>query len=131
MVNDVFNGILVHGNMLGDAMFYGAGAGKLPTASAVCADVVAAAKSLGQHIPCNWSKESADLVSSMEQTRKFLVRVKADTSTEVEKLFGQVHYIDLESQTRERAFVTADMKEADFNEAFAKLSGAISRIRRA
>ena len=131
MVNDVFNGILVHGNMLGDAMFYGAGAGKLPTASAVCADVVAAAKSLGQHIPCNWSKESADLVSSMEQTRKFLVRVKADTSTEVEKLFGQVHYIDLESQTRERAFVTAEMKEADFNEAYAKLSGAISRIRMA
>ena len=34
-VNDVFNGIYVHGNMLGDAMFYGSGAGKLPTASAV------------------------------------------------------------------------------------------------
>ena len=39
-VNGVFNGIFVHGNVLGDAMFYGSGAGKLPTASAVVADIV-------------------------------------------------------------------------------------------
>ena len=39
-VDDVFNAIFVRGNMLGDAMFYGSGAGKLPTASAVVADVV-------------------------------------------------------------------------------------------
>ena len=39
-VNDVFNAIFVHGNVLGDAMFYGSGAGKLPTASAVAADIV-------------------------------------------------------------------------------------------
>lgn len=39
-VNDVFNSVLVHGNMLGDAMFYGKGAGQLPTAGAVVADVI-------------------------------------------------------------------------------------------
>ena len=39
-INDVFNGILVNGDMVGDVMFYGPGAGKLPTASAVCADIV-------------------------------------------------------------------------------------------
>jgi hypothetical protein len=39
-VNDVFNSILVRGNMLGDAMFYGKGAGQLPTAGAVIADVI-------------------------------------------------------------------------------------------
>lgn len=39
-VNDVFNAVFVHGNVLGDAMFYGSGAGKLPTASAVVADIV-------------------------------------------------------------------------------------------
>lgn len=43
-VNGVFNAIFVHGNVLGDAMFYGSGAGKLPTASAVVADVVEMAK---------------------------------------------------------------------------------------
>ena len=39
-VNGVFNSIFVHGNVLGDAMFYGSGAGKLPTASAVVADMI-------------------------------------------------------------------------------------------
>ncbi len=42
-IDDVFNGILVRGNMLGDSLFYGRGAGKLPTASAVCADIIDAA----------------------------------------------------------------------------------------
>ena len=131
MVNNVFNGILVRGNMLGDAMFYGAGAGKLPTASAVCADVIAIAKYLGSHIPCGWSKEPADFVSSKEQSRKFFVRVKKDESAEVEALFGQVLFVDLDSQPQERAFVTSEMKEADFDAAFTKMKGAISRIRMA
>lgn len=56
-VNDVFNAIFVHGNVLGDAMFYGSGAGKLPTASAVVADVVEMAKNLGKNIPVEWSSK--------------------------------------------------------------------------
>ena len=51
-VKGVFNSIFVHGNMLGDAMFYGSGAGKLPTASAVVADVVDEAKNLHEKY-CN------------------------------------------------------------------------------
>ena len=47
MINGVFNGVLVTGNMLGDSMYYGKGAGKLPTASAVVGDVVECAKHLG------------------------------------------------------------------------------------
>ncbi len=39
-ISDVFNGILLDGDMVGNVMFYGPGAGKLPTASAVCADIV-------------------------------------------------------------------------------------------
>ena len=54
-VNDVFNAVFVHGNVLGDAMFYGSGAGKLPTASAVVADVVDEAKHLHRNIMTNWS----------------------------------------------------------------------------
>ena len=49
-VNGVFNAIFIHGNVLGDAMFYGSGAGKLPTASAVVADVVDCAKNKGRNI---------------------------------------------------------------------------------
>lgn len=50
-VNDVFNGIMVKGNMLGTSMFYGSGAGKLPTASAVVADIIEEAKNLHHNIP--------------------------------------------------------------------------------
>ena len=57
-VNGVFNAIFVHGNVLGDAMFYGSGAGKLPTASAVVADVVDAAKHLNRNIMMNWSSKN-------------------------------------------------------------------------
>ena len=129
MVNDVFNGILVHGNMLGDAMFYGAGAGKLPTASAVCADVVAVAQSMGKHLSCNWSAEPAEQMSVDDMTKQFLVRVKADQAEEVSTLFGDVTYIDLESQPQEKAFVTDVMSEKAFADCYAKLTGAISRIR--
>ena len=51
VVNDVFNGIIVKGNMLGTSMFYGSGAGKLPTASAVVADIIEEAKNLHHNIP--------------------------------------------------------------------------------
>ena len=57
-VNGVFNAIFVHGNVLGDAMFYGSGAGKLPTASAVVADVVDAAKHLNRNIMTMWKQEN-------------------------------------------------------------------------
>ena len=60
-VNDVFNAIFVHGNVLGDAMFYGSGAGKLPTASAVVADVVDEAKHLNRNIMTMWKEEKLQL----------------------------------------------------------------------
>ena len=60
-VNDVFNAVFVHGNMLGDAMFYGSGAGKLPTASAVVGDIVDAAKHLHTNIFTNWNSTPAKL----------------------------------------------------------------------
>jgi homoserine dehydrogenase len=129
MVNDVFNGILVHGNMLGDAMFYGAGAGMLPTASAVCADVVALAQGLGTHIPCNWSAEPAKQIPIDNMAKQFLVRVKAENCEDVCALFGKVTYVDLESQPQERAFVTDVMSEKEFADCYAKLTGAINRIR--
>ena len=49
-VNDVFNGVMVTGNMIDDVMFYGRGAGKLPTASAVVSDVIECVKNQGRNI---------------------------------------------------------------------------------
>ena len=61
-VDDVFNAVFVRGNMLGDAMFYGSGAGKLPTASAVVADVVEAAKNPSISMMGAWSEEKEELL---------------------------------------------------------------------
>ncbi len=127
MVNDVFNGILVRGNMLGDAMFYGAGAGMLPTASAVCADVVDAAKNIGTHIPYGWNEEAAEILSIDDRKRQFFVRVAADT--DVKEIFGTVDYIMLPDEPAEKAFITEVMTEKEFASGYAKLAGAISRIR--
>ena len=68
-IDDVFNGILVRGNMLGDSLFYGRGAGKLPTASAVCADILDAAFTNASHAKkLSWNAacecEMADMTSA-------------------------------------------------------------------
>ncbi len=127
MVNDVFNGILVHGNMLGDAMFYGAGAGMLPTASAVCADVVDAAQNIGRHIPYGWSDEPVSMISIEDRKRKFFVRVLAET--DVRSVFGEAEIITLADEPQEKAFITGVMTEKEFADCYQKLDGAISRIR--
>ena len=89
-VNDVFNAVFVHGNVLGDAMFYGSGAGKLPTASAVVADVVDEAKHLHRNIMTNWSSYALKLMDMDEVEGRFFVRVSDTTMDEVEKAFGDV-----------------------------------------
>lgn len=76
-VNGVFNAIFVHGNVLGDAMFYGSGAGKLPTASAVVADVVEMAKNVDKNIPVEWSSKKLELVDYRSAKNRFFVRVSA------------------------------------------------------
>lgn len=113
-VNDVFNGIFVHGNVLGDAMFYGSGAGKLPTASAVVADVVDEAKHLHRNIMTNWSSHPLHLIETDEVEGRFFVRVSAATVEEVQKIFGKVQIINLKSLPGEFAFITENMKQGEY-----------------
>lgn len=127
-VNDVFNGIFVHGNVLGDAMFYGSGAGKLPTASAVVADVVDAAKHQNRTIMTFWSSKKIELTSVDNAQRKFFVRVSTDKDAKVNELFGNVEKIHVDGLSNEFAFITDSMKEKEFEEK-AKALGIISRIR--
>lgn len=89
-VNGVFNAIFVHGNVLGDAMFYGSGAGKLPTASAVVADVVDEVMHQGETIPVYWGEEKLTLDDLNDSRRRFLVRVKGDAASDLQlwKLFS-------------------------------------------
>lgn len=65
-VEDVFNGIVVRGDAIGDVMFYGRGAGKLPTASAVVADVIDAVKHFHARKYIDWAEGGPDAVADMQ-----------------------------------------------------------------
>lgn len=116
-VKGVFNSIFVHGNMLGDAMFYGSGAGKLPTASAVAADVVEAAKHLHDTIPNNWSNEEMILMEPDSVEGRFFVRVTDTSLDEVDKAFGKVEaVIEPDSLPEEFGFITRFMTQGEYKE---------------
>lgn len=131
MVNDVFNGIFVKGNMVGDLMFYGSGAGSLPTASAVVGDVVAAAKNMGRNIPVIWEKEKLEIADMKEAPQRFFVRVsgsQAQNEAKVKELFGEVQVVDA-GVAEEYAFITAQVTEGEFAEKAETLGNVVSRIR--
>ncbi len=113
-VNDVFNAVFVHGNMLGDAMFYGSGAGKLPTASAVVGDIVDAAKHLHTNIFTNWNSTPAKLRPLDQVSGRFFVRVKKDAAEEVKEVFENAEMIYLDQLPEECAFITTDMTQGEF-----------------
>ncbi len=130
-VNDVFNAVFVHGNMLGDSMYYGRGAGKLPTASAVVSDVVDCARHMGKTVMCFWEDEDVKLASIDNVSHKFFVRAdkaKADEA-KVKEVFGDVEFVNVASLTDEFGFVTASMTEKDFKEKAEKLGAVRNRIR--
>jgi len=114
MVNDVFNAVFVTGNMLGDSMYYGKGAGKLPTASAVVADVVDCAKSLGTTLPCFWEKEEVKLADVAEVEWKYFLRVNADAKEAVETAFPGGAMLQVEGRSQDFGYITSVMKEKDF-----------------
>ena len=115
-VEDVFNAIFVKGNMLGDAMFYGSGAGKLPTASAVVGDIIEAAKYPKQSMMAVWSAEKLDLKDSSERSTQFFVRVKGSESLleDLRQSFGEITVIRAEGMEEEFGFETPVMKEGEF-----------------
>ena len=127
MVNDVFNAVCVHGNMLGDSMYYGKGAGKLPTASAVVSDVVDCARHIGKVIMCFWDDEDVKVSDVSEARRAFFVRVDVAKEKEAIDTFKSVRAIEADVEG-EFAFVTDVMSEKEFNEK-ADAVGIISRIR--
>ena len=126
-VNGVFNAIFVKGNVLGDAMFYGSGAGKLPTASAVVADIVEMAKHMDKHIPIEWRREKLELIDYKDFDNRFFVRAN-ESEEAVKKVFGEVEFVKAEDVTGEVGFVTSVMPESEFETRAAKLA-VIQKIR--
>lgn len=131
-VNDVFNAIFVRGNVLGDAMFYGSGAGKLPTASAVVADVVEAAKNLNRNVMPAWTSEKLELQNRAQAERCFFVRVRGEETAllpELNKLFGDVRIVKADGVSGEFGFITEEMTEGQYEEKAAGCDAVIRMIR--
>lgn len=120
-VRDVFNGIMVRGNMLGVSMFYGSGAGKLPTASAVIADIIEAAQNLKKNVPMGWGNEK-QTIEPMENMRfRYFVRLAGsfrNKEQDIRRIFGHTEVIELYGMD-EFAVLTPEMEEGAFRQVVA------------
>ncbi len=125
MVNGVFNAVLVTGNMLGDSMYYGKGAGKLATASAVVADVSDCAKHQGKALPNFWMNEDAKFADVSETMRGFFVRAKAQDKDNVLAAFPGSEIVNVPGRSEDFGLLTPVMKEKDFEAKVAALNEAV------
>ena len=131
-VNGVFNAVFVNGNMLGDAMFYGSGAGKLPTASAVVADVVDEAKHLHRNIMTMWKNEKLELLPIEDTEKRFFVRISGDEKMrreETEAAFEAVTFVRAEGLENEFGIITEVMTEGAYRKIAEKFEGILHMIR--
>ena len=133
-VDDVFNAVLVRGDAVGDAVFYGRGAGKLPTASAVVADVIDCAKHLKARRLITWDDCCDDnyVKPISECSAQMYVRLKADENTEekVKELFGSVRKLERAGAENEYAFITEPEQESSIDKKLSSFgSDVLAKIR--
>lgn len=136
-VNDVFNAILVRGDATGDVVFYGKGAGKLPTASAVVSDIVSAVKHSDTSRSLTWNDSGQSFVRPFGKfTCANYIRLSADntekTKNDIKAIFGDVEYLSSKKQSdNELAFITGVMTEEETGSFCEKLTGTklLGRIR--
>ena len=129
-VNDVFNAIMVTGDAVGDVLFYGRGAGKFPTASAVVADIIDAIKHEGRDmITLNW-EDSCDrsFIRPYKSAKvSMYVRISAENvdslKATITSMFGYVDFIPRKHRSKnELAFITPVMQESEIDRRLGILS---------
>ena len=131
-VEDVFNGILVRGDSTGDVVFYGKGAGKLPTASAVVADIIECVKHFDTRKYLFWDDSDEQYIKDYNEYETSLyVRVSynstctCDCINEIKKQLEVSKFIDLcHSEENEIAFITKKSKFKDINESLKNLENS-------
>ena len=129
-VQDVFNGVFVHGNMVDDLMFYGRGAGKFPTASAVVSDVMECARNIGRNIPINWRDEVMQIADPMNESYRYFVRISAEEEAKAHEVFSGSPVIHAkDAPSGELAFVTLKMTEKQLQDAIASFGTVKQCIR--
>lgn len=127
-VKGVFNAILVNCNMGGETMYYGKGAGKLATASAVVADVLDCARHMGSHIDIKWEDAKLEISPIDSAVRKFFVRTACTDTGQIKDVFGDVEMIS-DVVSGECGFITEEMSEAAYKDKAARFGNILSMIR--
>lgn len=97
-VDGVYNAIFVKGNMLGDTMYYGSGAGSLPTASAVVSDVIDAIRHMGENVHIDWEDEELEILELKDVPVYGFIRIAGDLKTiktESKVLFENCEFVDI------------------------------------
>lgn len=126
-IEDVFNGVLIKGNMVDDVMFYGRGAGKLPTASAVVGDVIDAARNEGYCPEFAWEEANESVTfDPAEIQSRFFVRISESALPAAKEEFGEIEPLRGYS---DYGFVTDVMSEAEVISRLSKIDGVISKMR--
>ncbi len=127
-VDDVFNAVMVEGDCVGRVMFYGPGAGKLPTASAVVADI---ADSVRHRVRCrktSWLAPQENIMAGRD-AKKFSYFIRTTDSAEnVRKAFGSCEFVD-NIVKNESAFITAPYTATEIEERVKGISDTITCIR--
>lgn len=129
-VDDVFNAILVRGDAIGDVVFYGRGAGKLPTASAVVADVIEAAINIGNIKSLYWEDSEENIVEDYKNVDSaYYIRATAQNtslaSEKIKELFGDVKYLSRKDKPEnELAFVTKEIRTGNIENGIEALKKA-------
>lgn len=127
-VNDVFNAILVRGDATGDVVFYGKGAGKLPTASAVVSDIVSAVKHEKTSISLTWSDSEQSFIRGFDKFScanyiRVLAKDVAAAEAVIKAEFKGVEFLSRNNKPdNELAFIADVMTESEVESACAKLS---------
>lgn len=125
-VEGVYNAIVVRGNAIGDVMFYGAGAGKLPTASAVVADVIDCAKHFDARKYIDWEEGGAFSAADPDELESLWYVRAAVTAEEARRQLGEIQVInsDTDSSDGTIAFTTARMSLKHARAKFEALNAA-------
>jgi len=125
-VADVFNGVLVQAKVTDDVMFFGRGAGKLPTAGAVVSDIVDIAKHLGRHIMHVWTSERMPVADAESCVKRRMARLEYNdlqrAADMIRVVFGASEYTELPGYPGQLAFIAPCEAERDFNRKYAGLS---------
>ena len=127
-VDGVMNAIMVTGDCVGNVMFYGAGAGKLPTASAVVADVVDAVKHIERSKKIMWVEPKENIMANPD-SKKFAYFIRTtDNAENIRGIFGKCEFVD-NIVSGESAFVTEPLTQSEAEEKSGKLKDVVSMIK--